>query len=88
MSVHTIVNWVIKNFLTNLDDKMVGWYHQPNGHETEQTLGDSKGQGRPTCCSPWGRKKSDTTNTTYVGEVATQIATKSALQFAVERIGF
>ena len=24
---------------------MVGWYHQLEGHEFEQTLGDSKGQG-------------------------------------------
>ena len=26
--------------------KMVGWHHQLNGHESEQTLGDSEGQGR------------------------------------------
>ena len=25
--------------------KMVGWYHQFNEHEFEQTLGDSEGQG-------------------------------------------
>ena len=25
---------------------MVGWYHQLNGHEFEQTPGDSEGQGR------------------------------------------
>ena len=24
---------------------MVGWYHQLNGHEFEQTLGDSEEQG-------------------------------------------
>ena len=24
---------------------MVGWHHRPNGHEFEQTLGDSAGQG-------------------------------------------
>ena len=23
---------------------MIGWHHQPNGHEFEQTLGDSEGQ--------------------------------------------
>ena len=28
------------------EDKMVGWHHQLNGHEFEQTLGDGKGQGR------------------------------------------
>ena len=40
---------------------MVGWYHQLNGHESEQTLGDSEGQGRLACCSPWGHKESDMT---------------------------
>ena len=61
MSDHTvIVNWVINTFLTNLD-KVVGWYHQPNGHEFEQTLGDSEGQGRLACCSPWGHKEPDMT---------------------------
>ena len=24
---------------------MVGWHHQLNGHESEQTLGGSEGQG-------------------------------------------
>ena len=35
------------------EDKMVGWHHQLNGHESEQTQGDSEGQGSPVCCSPW-----------------------------------
>ena len=26
------------------EDEMVGWHHQLNGHEFEQTLGDSEGQ--------------------------------------------
>ena len=39
---------------------MVGWYHQLNGHEFEQTPGDGEGQGSLACCSPWGRKQSDT----------------------------
>ena len=43
------------------EDEMVGWHHQLDGHEFEQTLGDSKGQGSLVCCSPWGRKESDTT---------------------------
>ena len=29
------------------------------GHEFEQTLGDSEGQGSLVCYSPWGHKKSD-----------------------------
>ena len=27
------------------EDKMVGWHHQLNGHEFDQTLGDGEGQG-------------------------------------------
>ena len=40
---------------------MVGWHHQLNGHEIEQTLGDSGGQGSLACCSSWGHKESDMT---------------------------
>ena len=40
---------------------MVGWHHQLDGREFEQTLGDGKGQGSLVCCSPWGHKESDTT---------------------------
>ena len=40
---------------------MVGWHHPLNGHEFEQTPGDSEGQGSLACCSPWGHKESDTT---------------------------
>ena len=40
---------------------MVGWFHQLNGHEFEQTPGDSEGQGSLMCCSPWGCKELDMT---------------------------
>ena len=40
---------------------MVGWHHQLSGHEFEQTLGDSEGQGSLACCSPWGHKELHTT---------------------------
>ena len=40
---------------------MVGWHHQLDGCEFEQTLGDSEGQRSLVCCSPWGRKELDTT---------------------------
>ena len=43
------------------EDEMVGWHHQLNGHELEQTLGDGEGQGSLACCSPWGHKELDTT---------------------------
>ena len=42
------------------EDEMVGWHHWLNGHEFEQTLGDSEGQGSLTCCRSWGCKESDT----------------------------
>ena len=42
-------------------DEMVGWHHRLNGHEFEQTLGDSEGQGSLVCCSLLGPKKSDLT---------------------------
>ena len=38
---------------------MVGWHHQLNGHEFEQTPGDSEGQGSLACCNPWGHKELD-----------------------------
>ena len=43
------------------EDEMVGWHHQLNGHELEQTPGDRKGQGSLACCRPWGHNESDTT---------------------------
>ena len=36
------------------EDEMVGCHHWLNGHEFEQTLGNSEGQGSLACCSPWG----------------------------------
>ena len=42
------------------EDEMVGWHQGLNGHEFEQPLGDSEGQGSLACCSPWGCKESDT----------------------------
>ena len=40
---------------------IVGWHHWLNGHEFEQTPGDSEGQGSLARCSPWGCKESDIT---------------------------
>ena len=36
------------------EDEMVGWHHQLNRHEFEQTLGVGEGQGNLACCTPWG----------------------------------
>ena len=44
-----------------LEDKMVGWHHQLNGHEFGQTSVDSEGQGSLACCSSWHHKESDMT---------------------------
>ena len=44
-----------------IEDEMVGWPPQLNGHEFEQAQGDSEGQGSLVCCYPWGCKESETT---------------------------
>ena len=42
-------------------DEMVGCQHQLNGREFGQALGVGDGQERLSCCSPWGHKESDMT---------------------------
>ena len=43
------------------EDEMAGWDHQLYGPELGQTPEDGEGQKGLACCSPWGRKESDTT---------------------------
>ena len=43
------------------EDEVVGWHHQLNELEFEQTPGNSKGQESLACYSPWGHKGSDMT---------------------------
>ena len=43
------------------EDEMAGWHHRLDGHEFEQTVGNSEGQGSLACCSPWGHKEVDMT---------------------------
>ena len=43
------------------EDEMVGWYHQLNGHEFEQALGDGEIQGSLECCTPRIHSESDMT---------------------------
>ena len=38
------------------EDEMVGWHHRLDGHEFEQSPGDSEGQGSLACCSSCGRR--------------------------------
>ena len=40
---------------------MVAWHHRLDGHGFEQTPGASDGHGGLACCSPRGRRESDTT---------------------------
>ena len=37
------------------EDELIGWHHQLDGHEFEQTPGDG-GQGSLASCSPWGHR--------------------------------
>ena len=40
---------------------MAGWYQVLDGHEFEQALGVSDGQGSLMYCSPWVQKELDMT---------------------------
>ena len=44
-----------------IEDGMVGWHDQLTKHAFEQTLGYHEGRGSLVCCSPWGGKESDMT---------------------------
>ena len=64
-------NWLIgkdpdagkdwKQEMGTTEDEMVGWHHRLDGHELEQALEDSEGQGSLVCCSSWSHEESDTT---------------------------
>ena len=43
------------------EDEMVGWHHRLSGYELGQTPVAGDEQGNLLCCSPWGRKESNTT---------------------------
>ena len=45
-------DWGQENGTT--EDETVGWHHWLNGHEFEQTLEDSEGQGSLVCCESTG----------------------------------
>ena len=68
------------------EDEMVGWHPQFNGHEFEQTLGDSEGQGSLPCCSPWGCKESDMTQQLHniTGWSQFVVSTEVAVQTSAE----
>ena len=43
------------------EDETFGWHHQLDGHEFEQALGVTNGQGGLACCSTWCHRESDST---------------------------
>ena len=45
------------------EDEMVGGHHRHDRHEFERAPGVGDGQGGLACCSPWGSKELDTTET-------------------------
>ena len=47
------------------EDEMVGWHHWLSGHEFEKALGVGDGQGSLVCCSPWGHKELDMTESNW-----------------------
>ena len=54
---------------------MVGWHHCLDGHEFEQALGVSDGQGSLACCSPWSRKESFMTERLNRTEMSQRVLT-------------
>ena len=40
-----------------IEDEMVGWHHQLEGHEFEPAAGAGDGQGSLVCCSPQGHRE-------------------------------
>ena len=36
-----------------IEDEMIGWHHQLDGHAFEQALGVGDRQESLVCCSPW-----------------------------------
>ena len=55
-----------------LEDEIVGWHHQLDGHEFEQAPGAGDEQGSLVCCSPQGCKESDTTERLNSNELNSQ----------------
>ena len=64
------------------EDEMFVWHHWLNGHEFEQTPGDSEGQGSLARCNSWGHKEWDMTgllsNNLYSLGPSTHMVTWSA----------
>ena len=61
-----------------MEDEMVGWHHQLNGCEFEQTLGDSERQGSLACCSQSQTWLSNWTTEGYIKKILTHSLFKCA----------
>ena len=59
------------------EDKMIGWHHRLDEHESEQAPGVGDGQGSLVCYSPWGRKDSATELTESCDKVAERYTHKN-----------
>ena len=59
---------------------MVRQYHQLSGHESEQTLGNSRGQRSPACHSPWVREELNTTQGQTTAQLLYDVVLVSAIQ--------
>ena len=68
------------------EDEMVGWHHQLNEHEFEQTPGDGEGQGGLVCCSPWGRNRTTKTMEGCVSYKFRKIALGSLILIWLPRV--
>ena len=67
------------------EDEMVRWHYRLNGHEFEQTPGDSEEQGSLVCCSSWGcRVRCDLVTEQLVAEVTLFILTLPQLNHGSE----
>ena len=55
-------------------------HHRLNGCEFEQAPGDGEGQGSLVCCSPWGCKKLDTTESLNKKQLIYNIVLISGVQ--------
>ena len=55
------------------EDEIIRWYHRLDGHEFEQTQGDSEGQGSLVFCSPWRHSQTQLNDWTTTREMDTEI---------------
>ena len=71
---------------------MPGWHHWLDGHEFDQTLRDSEGQGSLASCSPWSHKASNMTKwlsnkcTALLWEHSPPLAIFSHIQYITESL--